>query len=174
MQTLRKGPADPTGLVQAQTALAAVELARHSVSNDKAQSITIPAHQTQGQEIRKGQSDVHMTRAREQSLNVKSPMTQVRLGSQNIWVPVEEMDEFMENPLAVGALTMGYHGNSKVDWKKLFSEYTGRKPTKSWLDQAKDYSKGRVKARQTRRRKSTPSRKFTGNPNLGLGFAIPR
>lgn len=112
-------------LVNAQAALSAVELARHSLSNDTAQGMTIPMHRPAFTEIQKGRSDVHMTKNPEQSLNVKSPMTQVRIGSQKVWVPVEEIDEFMENPLAVGGLTYIYHGNKNVSWSKLASEYAG-------------------------------------------------
>ncbi len=91
------------------------------------QDVVIPDILQGAQEINMGQVDPFKKKAREQSLNIKSPMTQVRIGSQNVWVPVEEIDEFMENPLAVGGLTFVYHGNKNVDWTKLAREYTGKK-----------------------------------------------
>ncbi len=115
---------EKANLVTAQAALSAVELARHTTSNDMAQ-MTIPMHRPEFQEIKKGQTDPHYTKSPEQSLNVKSPMTQVRIGSQKVWVPVEEIDEFMENPLAVGGLTVLYHGNKNVSWSKLANDYAG-------------------------------------------------
>lgn len=121
-----KTATDPTGLVQAQTALAAVELARHSLSNDGAQTITIPRHQPMGQEVRLGQTDAHMTKNREQSLNVKSPMTSFRIGSQNVWLPVEDLETAMEDPLAVLTSAYSYHGNKNVDFYKLALEYSGK------------------------------------------------
>lgn len=127
----------PTNLVNAQAALSAVELARHSISNDVAQNIpphmTIPAHRAKFQEIKKGEVDTHVMGKPEQSTNVKSPMTRVRIGSQDIWVPVEEVDEFMENPLSVGALTAAYHGNKDVNWTKVMKDYTGRRSLTEYM-----------------------------------------
>lgn len=121
-----KTAADPTGLVQAQTALAAVELARHSLSNDKAQTITIPAYQSRAQEIVPGQVDPHMTDNREQGLSVISPMTSFRIGSQNVWLPVKDLETAMEDPLAVLTAAYSYHGNKNVDFYKLALEYSGK------------------------------------------------
>lgn len=123
---------DKANLVTAQAALAAVELARHSIGNDTAQRITLPSYQPDTQSVKKGQVDPFRTKNPEQSLNVKSPMTQVRIGSQKVWVPVEEIDEFMENPLAVGGLTYIYHGNKNVDWKRMANDYAGKNKSPSW------------------------------------------
>ncbi len=98
-----------------------------AIRSNATQDIVIPGITPQAQEIEKGRVTPFIKKAPEQSLNVKSPMTRVRIGSQKIWVPVEEMDEFMENPLAVGALTYIYHGNKNVDWGKVAKDYTGSK-----------------------------------------------
>lgn len=125
--------ADKTQLVNAQAALSAVELARHSLSNDTAGQMTLPRHRPAFQEIQKGRTDAHMTKHPEQSLNVKSPLTQIRVGSQKVWLPLDEVDEFFENPLAIGAAVYAYHGNKNINWSKLFREYTGKQSLTQYM-----------------------------------------
>lgn len=154
-------------LINAQATLSAVELARHSMSNDTAQNIppnmTIPAHRKPFQEIRKGQVDTHVKGKPEQSTNVKSPMTRVRIGTQDVWVPVEEVDEFMENPLAVGGLTYAYHGNKNVDWTKLMKDYTGKRSLPEYMrDNIRKYIPVKVRKNNLLKKYAKP---WAGGPS---------
>jgi len=79
------------------------------------------------QKYEKGKFQAYDKRHPERSKNVMSPMTKVRLGSQEIWVPVEEVDSFIEDPLKVSILTMAYVGNKGVDWQKVYTDYTGKR-----------------------------------------------
>jgi len=170
LSNMRKPPDSTTGVIQAQTALAAVELARHSISNDKAQTITVPAYQPLGQDIQKGRTDAHMTQNPEQSLNVKSPMTIFRLGSQRVWMPAEDMETVIEDPLKIAALTYMYHGNKDVDWSKLAFEYSGTRAghALSKRNPAAFRSGQAFRNFMRRNAKRLKDRKFTGNPYLGL------
>ncbi len=93
------------------------------------QDLVLPIIDRQKQEIDKGKVQPYSRKNPEQNTSVMSPMTKVRLGSQTVWVPTEEVDTFMEDPLAVGALTYTYKGNKDVDWKLLINEYSGKKLT---------------------------------------------
>ncbi len=103
-----------------------------SIRSNAMQDTVIPVVDKRTQEIEKGRVTPFFKDSPEQSLNIKSPMTRVRIGSQEPWVPVEEMDEFMENPLAVGALTFIYKGNRNIDWAKLANEYVGTTKSSPW------------------------------------------
>ncbi len=85
------------------------------------------------QELKPGQVDPHFKKNREQSLNIKSIMSRIRIGDQDVWLPIDEIDEFFENPLAIGAAVFAYHGNKNVNWPKLFRDYTGKKSLKQTM-----------------------------------------
>ncbi len=122
------------------------------------QDTVIPALEAGAQEIKLGQVDPYKKKAREQSRNIKSPMTQVRIGSQNVWVPVEEIDEFMENPLAVGALTYAYHGNKNIDWVLLMKEYSGKRTLSQYMkDNIKKHIPIRVRKKHLLKKYAKPA-----------------
>lgn len=127
------------------------------VNTDPRSPYNLPNINPLVQEIKKGEVDTHMKKNPEQSLNVKSPMTRVRIGSQLVWVAVEELDEFMENPLLVGGLTVLYHGNKDVNWSQLWHEYRGRKlsPKEVTLGTQAMRSRMRTKTRAARTRSAS-------------------
>ncbi len=75
------------------------------------------------QEYKKGEFMAYDGRHPEQSRNVKSPWTKLRMGSQSIWVPTDEIDTFMEDPAMVGGATFLYHGNKNIDWPLLYNDF---------------------------------------------------
>lgn len=122
-------------LVAMQIAASALEVAKQQ-GNDKAAATATAGIPLQDrayysgyrgnpatQEVKKGEVMAHDPKHKEQSLNVMSPMTLIRLGSQSVWVPVTEVDTFMEDPGAASLLTHQYHGNKNVDWALLLQEY---------------------------------------------------
>ncbi len=96
-------------------------------NSNSSQDVVVPAIDAISQEIKRGQVDPYVKKNPEQSLNVKSIMSKIRIGKQTVWIPIDEIDEFFENPLAIGAATMAYHGNKNVDWKQVMLDYTGKK-----------------------------------------------
>lgn len=138
-------------LVHAQNQSSALRLAEHALSNDTSQSLvetTLPKIESPTQEIKKGEVDTHMKKQPEQSTSVMSPYKRVRLGSQEVWVPTDEVDTFMEDPLAVGSLTYLYHGNKNVDWALLVNEFRGRKLTPGETSQGTKEMFKRLKKRK--------------------------
>ncbi len=91
------------------------------------QDLVLPMIDAQKQEIEKGRVQPHSKAFREQNTSVLSPMTQFRIGSQNVWLPIEEMDQLMEDPAAVALAAYNYRGNKNVNWMKLGQDYTGKK-----------------------------------------------
>lgn len=94
------------------------------VSNDPKSPYVLPIINTAVQEIKKGEVQTYKKAAPEHNLNVISPMATVRIGSQKVSVPVDEVDAFFEDPLAIGAATYLYHGNKNINWKLLWMEYS--------------------------------------------------
>ncbi len=97
------------------------------VSNSQQDQIIIPDMVEGATEIKKGQVDPFFKKNPEQSLNVKSPMTKFRIGSQEVWLPVEDMETVIEDPATVFAAAYSYKGNKNVDFGKLALEYSGKK-----------------------------------------------
>lgn len=138
-------------LVEKQAQLSAMKVAESAISNDTAMAAVDdhfarnmaiaraakkhvpgrPQINPHLEEIEKGKVQTHDPKHRERNKNVMSPMTKVRIGSQDVWVPTDEVDAFLEDPLAVGALTYIYDGNKNVNWAQLYNEYTGRVLTPS-------------------------------------------
>lgn len=137
-------------LLEQQNKASQLKLAAHQVSNDVATGIdaevnralamsagapakrgVIPQHHPATQEVKKGEVDTHRSGSPEQSMREKSPMTLVKVGSQEVWVPVEDLESFFEDPTIITLGTVYYHGNKNVDWAQLINEWMGRKPTPS-------------------------------------------
>jgi len=119
-----------------------IENSRYRRETDRANSqqeknvdptIVLPRINQAVQEINKGQVDPFVKKNPEQSLNVKSIMSKIRIGKQEVWLPIDEIDEFFENPLAIGAAVFAYHGNKNIDWPRLFRDYTGKKSLKQTM-----------------------------------------
>lgn len=57
---------------------------------------------------------------REQNLTERGVWHKFRYGNQDIWLPIEEISELLENPLKIFGFAKSYHGNKNVDWEKIF------------------------------------------------------
>lgn len=77
------------------------------------------------QEIQKGRVDPYVKKNPEQNLNIISPISTARVGTQTLKIPVDNTDQFMEDPAMVAAATYFYHGNKNINWRKMLREYTG-------------------------------------------------
>lgn len=97
------------------------------LSNANQDQVVRPGFVPEVQEIDKGRVQPHYKKNPEQNLSVLSPMTKFRMGSQTVFLPIEEMDQMMEDPAAVALAAYNYHGNKNVNWRKLGEEYTGSK-----------------------------------------------
>lgn len=125
-----------TDLVEKMAELEALQQADRELSNDTTYPIDVrrrsftPKKSSQERaattpltEFKKGEVGAYNPKAPSENMNVLSPMTTVRIGSQLVKVPVEEAADFMEDPLAAGLATYMYHGNNHVDWGLLAREY---------------------------------------------------
>lgn len=92
---------------------------------DRSRRVVKPGLNPNVQELEKGRVQPHVKAHPEQNLSVLSPMTTFRMGSQKVRLPIEEMDQAMEDPVAVAVAAYFYHGNKDVNWRKLILEYTG-------------------------------------------------
>ncbi|AXL15340.1 DNA pilot protein [Microviridae sp.] len=125
-------------LVQMQGMLSALRIAENTTQNDKP-SIVRPEdlypELAPDQELELGKVQAHYPGYREQNKKEISPMTKMRIGSQDVWLPVEEADTIMEDPAAVALATFMYHGNRGLDWGKLGSDYVyGKNLPRSWTN----------------------------------------
>ncbi len=96
------------------------------------QSTVLPIIEEQKQEIKKGEVDPYVREHPEQNLSTISPMTNIRMGSQTIKVPVKDMETVIEDPLTVAIATYFYQGNKNVDWGKAANDYVGMKKSRPW------------------------------------------
>jgi hypothetical protein len=153
-------------MLERQAQLSAIQVAKNNVSNDTAAAL-VDMHMKRNmptrynydpaiQEVKKGEVQTHLPGQREQSGRVTSPMTKFRIGSQNVWVAAEDLESFTEDPLAVGIMTMGYHGNKNVNWWQLIRDFTGNKKI-NVPDRYKRITKGRHPPRYY----ITPKRRYS-------------
>lgn len=98
----------------------------NATQDSVSRGITVPGINTSAQEIDKGKVQPFKTKNPEQSTNVMSPMSQFRIGSQKVWLPIEEIDQAMEDPVAVFIAAFNYKGNKNVNWAKVAAEYSGK------------------------------------------------
>ncbi len=121
------------------------------------QDIVIPGI-TQGQQIKPGEVDPFVKKNPEKSLNIKSPMTRFRIGSQNPWLPVDDMEQVMEDPVAVFIAAASYHGNKDIDFTLLYKEYTGRRTLPQYMkDNIRKYIPIRVRKKHLLKKYAKPS-----------------
>lgn len=117
-------------LVEAQAELSRARALEQVTSNDNAEEIMSraphgPDFNPKRQELKRGEYQVAGSdRHPEQNANVIRPMTTMKLGSQNIFIPMEELESFMEDPLAPSAAVLTYHGNRDVDWATVHQDWT--------------------------------------------------
>ncbi len=90
------------------------------------QDNVVPKIDARVQQVEKARVQPYKKDYPEQNLSVLSPMTKFRIGSQKVFLPVEEMDQVMEDPLKVAVAAYNYRGNKNVNWRRLIEEYTGK------------------------------------------------
>lgn len=92
-------------------------------------NFAVPPIDTRVQELDKGKVQPFKKKSPTSNLNVISPATGVRIGSQKIYMLAEDAESLAENPMFILGMASMYKENKDVDWAQVWNEYTGAKPT---------------------------------------------
>ena len=163
-------------LVLAQAQLSTARAAEAALSNDTGQAWNQSGGARtalkSGQQPDPGRNEAHGA-IPEQSTTEISPWRKIRWGSQDIWVLLEDMESFTENPVKLLASSYFYHGNKDVDWMKAGREYVrgpGAKAglSKNWMA---DYE---AFVRQNRANKATTKPLHSTSQSRGMALGQSR
>lgn len=95
------------------------------------------------QEGKRGEVQYHRKGRTEQSQNVRRVWHLYEYGPHQVFLPIEEISELLENPAKIFAMAQSYHGNSKVDWPAVW--YYHRNGTmKGYKTPKEHFQKNRV------------------------------
>lgn len=164
-------------LAQKELVLAQAELSRSRAIEGALSNDTTQAWNNSGggrtalkpqQQADPGRNEAHGA-IPEQSTTEISPWRKVRWGDQDIWVLLEDMESFTENPLKLLASSYFYHGNSHVDWMKAGRDYLygpgkGNTSTNWWARYEKF-----VRDNRGSQAKTKPVRKPPSGKGMALG-----